>query len=78
MIRYAPISRCIVYFSFCYDKKHFRRGVLQNLFNYYEPIFDFEQPRKTDEDDDNYDEDEYVDFEAPLPSDGYEEDYEQN
>ena len=54
-----------------YDKKHFRRGVLQNLFNFYEPIFDFEQPRKTDEDDDNYDEDEYVDFEAPLPSDGY-------
>ena len=37
-----------------YDKKHFRRGVLQNLFNFYEPIFDFEQPRKTDEDDDNY------------------------
>ena len=27
------------------------------------------QPRKTD--DDNYDEDEYVDFEAPLPPDGY-------
>ena len=53
-----------------YDKKHFRRGVLQNLFNYYEPIFDFEQPRTTD-DDDNYDDDEYVDFEAPLPTNGY-------
>ena len=53
-----------------YDKKHFRRGVLQNLFNYYEPIFDFEQPRTTN-DDNNYDDDEYVDFEAPLPTDGY-------
>jgi len=47
-----------------YDKKHFRRGVLQNLFNYYEPIFDFEQPCKTDED-------EYVDFNTPIPASGY-------
>lgn len=44
--------------------------MLQNLFNYYEQIFDFEQPRTTD-DGNNYDEDEYVDFEAPLPADGY-------
>ena len=53
-----------------YDRKHFRRGVLQNLFNYYDSIFYFEEPRNTDKEN-KYDEDEYVDFNAPIPAGGY-------
>ena len=47
-----------------YDKKHFRRGILQNLFNFYEEIFDFEESPDTDEE-------EYVDYNAPIPAGGY-------
>ena len=47
-----------------YDKKHFRRGILQNLFNFYEEIFDFEESPDTDEE-------EYVDYNASIPAGGY-------
>jgi len=46
-----------------YDNKHFKRGVLQNLFNFYESVFDFNESPDT--------EDEYVDYNAPIPANGY-------
>lgn len=54
-----------------YDKKHFKRGVLQNLFNFYEPIFYFEPSHTTDDEDNSDDEDEYIDYNEPIASDGY-------
>ena len=38
-----------------YDKQHFRRGVLQNLFAYYDDLFvNYYRGQKNNEDDDNY------------------------